>query len=151
MSERNSNSNDWQPCQPGTIGSVVSQRQRDERTRSLRRLVTIASSVAALCIIATAAAINIDWFEPPTTKEIGHISCGEVKAKLKSYIADSLDEELNDRIKKHLDECPHCAEQYEKIKKAESDSFSFFKTKAEKGQPTQLPLCTLSEFLELIT
>ncbi len=117
--------NSWQPCQAGAIQSVVSQQVACRRQR---KMVIGSSATVLVLVVATTCMISFGPLGGPQAPEaIGKITCGEVKAKLKDYIAESLDEDVASRIKKHLDECPNCAEQYRKRKQAQSNSVGMYR------------------------
>ena len=46
------------------------------------------------------------------------MNCKEVQELLHDYITDMLDEEMQHKVKKHLDTCNNCSDEYENIKAA---------------------------------
>lgn len=107
--------NDWQPCPAGTLQSLGSEL----RGRKLRRTMSIASAAAAgLFAVAVAVFATLPGAAPPApiaappsvppVVTVADISCRDVRANAKAYLAGGVAGDLKARIDKHLGKCGSC-------------------------------------------
>jgi hypothetical protein len=104
MSKKNTATDDWKPCSPGSLAGFAGK----ERTRQRRHFLVKASGVSAvLLLVGTVAFLNLgpDRLGEPN---FGGITCTNVRANAMQYMAGNLEADLTQRIRVHLEQCPDC-------------------------------------------
>ncbi len=97
--------NDWQTCEPGTLGRLAKQYRAGRQRRSFIR----AGSAMAVLLICGAATLMVSKsIEQAAQVDFGGISCDVVMANGDAFRNGQIDPELRVQMIEHVRLCPHC-------------------------------------------
>lgn len=111
----------WEPCTQGLLTGAVRKGvsgttfSSASRTSTIDRRRMMAIAAGATFVAATATIASRYYTPADTLLEYGGISCAEVSAKIEAYIAQSLDEAIEQQIDQHLAKCNICRSRYESM------------------------------------
>ncbi|QDV70581.1 hypothetical protein Poly24_43050 [Rosistilla carotiformis] len=104
MNRPQSTSDDWLPCEPGTLQQIADQQRRKRRIATTRR---IALPVAVLGLLV-AVGMNIGSRSASEHKHHGGLSCAEFAAHIEAFAKHQVDPGLAAKMLQHADDCPRC-------------------------------------------
>lgn len=116
--------NQWDACPDGELQRMVEIR-RDQRRR---RFIDRAAMVAACMVVAVAVGayfVGLYTAAPQFNGNFGGIACARVRELLPDYIRgersaqwpETVDEQTRSQVASHLEQCSHCRELYEALKR----------------------------------
>ncbi len=100
----------WKRCQGDEIGGCVRRLRAARSSQVTRRRMMLTSSMTA----AVALLLAVGWGLRDRPLK-GDISCKKVIASTDAYFHHTLDDQTADRIRKHLELCPHCMDHYKEV------------------------------------
>ncbi|MCA8983413.1 MAG: zf-HC2 domain-containing protein [Planctomycetaceae bacterium] len=105
-------SDDWRPCQPGEIASVVRQIAARKQALRRRKLWQISATCAGVLLM-----VGLVWqiSSRPEPKRLAGLTCRQVLERDEQYVRRELEPELQARIKAHLEACPHCQQHMDSV------------------------------------
>lgn len=104
-----SDSDRWGPCPTGELEQLQARLKGRKRNR---RAVQVGATVAVLFVVSGTTIALLPPAANPLT--ISGITCNEAMGYMADFDQDELSQEKRAQVLKHLDHCPHCAEQYRK-------------------------------------
>lgn len=104
---------DWRACPQGTL-TILAARQR---SRVLHRRLSSGVAVLAGCLLLLAPVLLMRGATGPASvnQPYGGLSCLEVVERMDDFFAAVLEAPFRQRVLKHLDDCPNCLRQYQRI------------------------------------
>lgn len=114
MTPTQTSSDDWQPCQPGTLQRLADQQRRTQRIATAKRIAIPAATMVLLI------AVGLTTLRQGQSQRAPHggISCGEVAANLNAYAENRVDAALAEKIAEHMRDCPRCRHKLEAMQAA---------------------------------
>jgi len=111
--QQNSPDQEWQPCSPGQLKTMVdglNSQQRELRRRQLASRATAVIGVIALFVVGLVVTSNLRSELP------GGIACSEAIQLMAQAQVENLSVELQNTLSAHLLGCPHCREKRDQMK-----------------------------------
>ncbi len=120
-----SNSDLWEECPPGEIVRMVDHLHAEQR----RIVVTRWATVAAVVVLAVVGVFGVRGLISAASPQ--PITCSDVVKLLQSFRGEAPTEDAfvqkvsaHQDVNAHLENCPHCAEQYRKLRESISNPTS---------------------------
>ncbi|QDS90267.1 hypothetical protein EC9_44740 [Rosistilla ulvae] len=104
-------SDDWQPCQPGTLQRLADQQRRTRRVGTVKRIALPAAAVMLLIF----AGISAMRPREPQRLPHGGLSCAEVAQQLHAFAANQVDAAMAQKISDHMLDCPRCRHKLQEL------------------------------------
>ena len=121
MTNINTSQSDWEECKAGSLVRYAAREQSRIRRRRITKLV----GVVAVCLVAVFASTTL--LQPDDTglePNYGGIVCSKVMINSKSYLAGTIDKDMNSKIELHLKLCPKCRSWISQQRKSQASNVS---------------------------
>jgi len=105
-------SEQWGACPEGTLRQLAAKRAATRRNSAL---LQVGSGVSVMLLLLAVGYFFVSHLFSPVVNHFGGIACTEVRALMPEYIAGRLDEPRAEKVRAHLDQCPHCEDAYRKM------------------------------------
>lgn len=109
MTLQHDDDNQWEPCAGGEISGML-------RGVQSRRHRGFALKVVGGTLVAILVGVLFVEFRPAANVNVGRISCKDVHAAAKDFLAGRIAGDEKERIAVHLHDCPPCAEMMRKMR-----------------------------------
>lgn len=145
MNQQSTPQDDWTPCEAGALHRLARQAKSRRRLWDLSRAAGVAGLVALVLGIGF-------WSLGPGAGardyNFGGIACSQVQQHMEAFAAGSLPDELAQRIRVHLEECPHCRELMKQMEGEGMVSAGLAPASRSQpaGQPTAVPSMEFADF-----
>lgn len=136
----------WNACGTGEVQQLVGRLQTRRRMRTARRA---GAAAAGLLLLLSAGYFLADGSSKTVPNagvpdhEINGIVCSEVLEHAEEYMAGTLDDDLQARIRGHLKSCAYCRERIETMRRDGAPAVGFHLHRSERG-PAEHRLLALS-------
>ncbi len=97
----------WEPCQ---VGLLVGCSRRAKSAQTRKTLAQIGGGVLAVILVVGLGAWSANGWRHQDEHHFGGIACSEVQKSIPSMMAGDLPDDVLQRVKIHLEECPICQE-----------------------------------------
>ena len=116
---QNSESEDWNDCQPGEIQGVVNSLRRQRRNKQLTQSAVAGTSLVLLFAVAL---FSLPDFSGNATLNHQVLAYREVAQNAEDYVAGRLSNLVKQQVETHLSSCPHCQKHVDALRvRFESD------------------------------
>lgn len=99
----------WQDCPSGLLRGMVDARRTARQRRQLQAALSVTAILVAAGLLGNWA---IGYLRAPSGRQFGNIACSEVQQRMPDYRAGRLDDELAERVRIHLENCPMCGPRF---------------------------------------
>ncbi|MEO6808974.1 MAG: zf-HC2 domain-containing protein [Isosphaeraceae bacterium] len=101
--------NDWKACPPGELGRLSARL----RSRRIRRNGTRSGlSIAAVLLLTIGLGTLRHSHQKVKGFDFAGIKCSKVMVMAPDYSMGTLDPQLKEQIKSHVEQCPRCHEKF---------------------------------------
>ncbi len=126
MNENNSTKHqsdtEWNACPQGDLEHFVSVMKKRKQISHWITGAEIVTACLAVGLIGFFGMNQLSTPSNPSPAEIaenycpGGLYCSEVLSHAKDFVAHQLDQELSQKIERHLVDCPHCQKKVDQLK-----------------------------------
>lgn len=119
MAEQQTNDSQWSPCPPGELRRVNDRFVRRDRNRTAMKWAATMSTILLVVVVTYGINGVIRSTQRPGDL-MGNISCRDVRVHAAEFLAGNVDDELRQRIERHLELCPQCELFVRRMKEAQT-------------------------------
>lgn len=119
MNRPQTSSDDWQPCEPGTLQRLADRQRRGRRIAATKRIAAPVAAVALLFVVG----LSFTRRDQPAHQPHGGLSCAEFARHIHAYAENQVDATLAGQMHQHALDCPRCQQKLDALRDAAATRF----------------------------
>lgn len=113
MNAKQTESDNWEACPPGEVGSLVTGLRRRRRVHNSKLAAGIAASVLFVVLLGNFALTTLSKPAP----EFAAMNCRQLQGLAQDYVDGKLEEKVAVRVEQHAKKCKRCQALIARLKK----------------------------------